>query len=42
LVGQLRNTAYSVAQFGTLDDYGFVVVARQHRLIIRELPSENA
>ena len=41
LVGELRNAAHGVGEFGSFDHHMLVVVARQHCFVIRELPGQN-
>ena len=42
LIGKLRNAPHRIGQLPPLDHHVFVVVARQHRFVIRELPGQNA
>ena len=42
LVRELRYAADRVTELGALEHHVFVVVARKHRFIVRELSGENA
>ena len=41
LIRKLRNAAHRIAQLAALDHHVLVVVARQHRFIVRELSRQN-
>ncbi len=41
LIGELRDAPHGVVQFVALEYHQFIVVARQYRFVIGELPGQN-